>query len=267
MTHAVLIPFQSTHPRGVRPVSPAKTVPAAKFQSTHPRGVRQTILFRGADEPIFQSTHPRGVRLNGLFFDSKGFQFQSTHPRGVRLWPTSSKLRDKLFQSTHPRGVRPAWCVWQDRIDLISIHAPAWGATYLFAAPLLSPDNFNPRTRVGCDLVSDNALYNIKISIHAPAWGATGKGTARWASEIISIHAPAWGATYSERTCRRRHRISIHAPAWGATPTGSVRSLCKAYFNPRTRVGCDDCNDSAADGCNDFNPRTRVGCDGFDRGD
>ena len=33
--------------------------------------------------------------------------------------------------------------------------------------------------------------------------------------------------------------VSIHAPVWGATPLPS-KNACKAGFNPRTRVGCDD---------------------------
>ena len=33
--------FQSTHPRGVRPLSRRKAQPSPEFQSTHPRGVRR----------------------------------------------------------------------------------------------------------------------------------------------------------------------------------------------------------------------------------
>ena len=33
------------------------------------------------------------------------------------------------------------------------------------------------------------------------------------------------------------------------------------YFNPRTRVGCDDCMYALAHEGRNFNPRTRVGCD------
>ena len=56
---------------------------------------------------------------------------------------------------------------------IISIHAPAWGATVygILAAP--------PCT----------------ISIHAPAWGATDYSMVIQEMESISIHAPAWGAT------------------------------------------------------------------------
>ena len=33
--------------------------------------------------------------------------------------------------------------------------------------------NFNPRTRVGCDLDAAILADRLVISIHAPAWGAT----------------------------------------------------------------------------------------------
>ena len=56
----------------------------------------------------------------------------------------------------------------------ISIHAPAWGATF----------------------ITDFMLSILSISIHAPAWGATSRPHAlRPSRRQISIHAPAWGAT------------------------------------------------------------------------
>ncbi len=56
--------------------------------------------------------------------------FQSTHPRGVRHTtkePTQTKT--PLFQSTHPRGVRQPELAVLDAPILVSIHAPARGAT------------------------------------------------------------------------------------------------------------------------------------------
>ena len=55
---------------------------------------------------------------------------------------------------------------------------------------------FNPRTRVGCDLVKIGLPIILSvISIHAPAWGATLHHSLHVRSLRISIHAPAWGAT------------------------------------------------------------------------
>jgi len=100
---------------------------------------------------------------------------------------------------------------------MVSIHAPAWGAT------------------------TEGKSYDkvLAVSIHAPAWGATLTGDLAKLGVEVSIHAPAWGATIFERTQLRakwsfnpRTRmgcdpavqsiclsiaVSIHAPAWGAT--------------------------------------------------
>ncbi len=55
-----------------------------QFQSTHPRGVRPLTATDNLAELKFQSTHPRGVRLSKDGQDGRIFEFQSTHPRGVR---------------------------------------------------------------------------------------------------------------------------------------------------------------------------------------
>ena len=123
-------PFQSTHPRGVRPAScwawtPTSSsfnprtregcdhvlssifAPYEQFQSTHPRGVRHT-----AEAPppartgVSIHAPARGATSTPTVFSTSPTLFQSTHPRGVRL---SCGVRAKpqiRFQSTHPRGVR-----------------------------------------------------------------------------------------------------------------------------------------------------------------
>jgi len=65
----------------------------------------------------------------------------------------------------------------------VSIHAPAWGATF-----------------------SSAELGEIeRVSIHAPAWGATKIVAYLSDPDNVSIHAPAWGATFGHVT---RHRDS-----------------------------------------------------------
>ena len=56
---------------------------------------------------------------------------------------------------------------------LISIHAPAKGATWTFDLFWLHIVYFNPRTREGCDDMTSEQAKIYKISIHAPAKGAT----------------------------------------------------------------------------------------------
>ena len=124
---------------------------------------------------------------------------------------------------------------------IISIHAPARGATQRHAIPnpynmgfqstlprgerpvaiaryTLAVDNFNPRSREGSDVDMTSKQSQIyKISIHAPARGATIITLVCKNTIDISIHAPARGATASRIYNCSECVISIHAPARGAT--------------------------------------------------
>jgi len=57
--------------------------------------------------------------------------------------------------------------------SLVSIHAPAWGAT----------------------VIPVEIEKHLRVSIHAPAWGATFTLRELLDEYKVSIHAPAWGAT------------------------------------------------------------------------
>ena len=145
---------------------------------------------------------------------------------------------------------------------MISIHAPARGATFI---------------------VICMAAINL-ISIHAPARGATGcqippallptlfqstlpQGERRqWGASAemgvkISIHAPARGATDCRRLKSIQFAISIHAPARGATGLEDFIASITAYFNPRSRKGSDVPIRIPVQLQGNFNPRSRKGSD------
>ena len=127
-TSSAIAWFQSTHPRGVRPIAQSILISHQLFQSTHPRGVRLMLYEFLIFLSEFQSTHPRGVRhavdchvtmvfTVSIHAPARGATrpgaaqntnnaFQSTHPRGVRLEDVIDKDVLAEFQSTHPRGVR-----------------------------------------------------------------------------------------------------------------------------------------------------------------
>ena len=146
---------------------------------------------------------------------------------------------------------------------LVSIRAPAWGATSLFAAQTRLSHRFNSRSRVGSDATThyDDARY-IRVSIRAPAWGATGCHFLRCRLCWVSIRAPAWGATYYHASRPYAHirfqfalprgerhvlRLCVHHALLFqfALPRGERRQsyvpLCKVglSFNSRSRVGSD----------------------------
>ncbi len=62
------------------------------------------------------------------------------------------KATKKAFQSTRPRGARPRKFYGVPGGESVSIHAPAWGATFT---------------------QYEKMLMKPLVSIHAPAWGAT----------------------------------------------------------------------------------------------
>ena len=190
------LPFQSTHPRGVRPCGRRKKHVWTMFQSTHPRGVRRQKTF-WPPQPCC-SFNPR-TRVGGDVTVLRGYAIINK------------------FQSTHPRGVRPALFADGHVAVMVSIHAPAWGATPL----------------------AFTSLGIFLVSIHAPAWGAT-KGRQRCSrSRYVSIHAPAWGATAS--SCAAVPTASCFNPRTrvGCDSHTKLLAMATMCFNPRTRVGCD----------------------------
>ena len=108
------------------------------------------------------------------FDDCMGFNPRARVGRDAFAQPISHK--EVEFQSTRPRGARLARLVLDRSSSLVSIHAPAWGATVALYKPYASegfqstrprgarPRNldiiangnqrFNPRARVGRDRVA-----------------------------------------------------------------------------------------------------------------
>ena len=144
--------FQSTHPHGVRPMMERIQPGTQQFQSTHPHGVR-LLRPHVVGEPLSISIHApaRGatadVRRFVLYFQisihapargaTKGVDKSRSadpyfNPRtrtGCDSLSTRCRECCQKFQSTHPHGVRlpHTWRLIGDII--ISIHAPARGAT------------------------------------------------------------------------------------------------------------------------------------------
>ena len=127
--------LSSTHPCGVRPALSNLAKSDLVFQSTHPCGVRH--LVKGSTGFAQVSIHaPVWGATSAELSVWKQNKFQSTHPCGVRLNLKSMLKMAILFQSTHPCGVRLATRDDKTPSELVSIHAPVWGATNLSILPL-----------------------------------------------------------------------------------------------------------------------------------
>ncbi len=143
--------FQSTLPHGERHAQTEQIDTANQFQSTLPHGERQTISLASMLDPMvsihapawgatlpdrcqcdrlqFQSTLPHGERRVAI--TTIQFFFLSFNPRS-RMgsdWTTGLVVIQEMFQSTLPHGERHRWHPSGCSTCLVSIHAPAWGAT------------------------------------------------------------------------------------------------------------------------------------------
>ena len=85
--------------------SPSIFIP---FQSTHPHGVRQQFGCKCHNSfSLFQSTHPHGVRRVIVQSCLRYFRVSIHAPaRGATVFAGLNLSRNQ-FQSTHPHGVRP----------------------------------------------------------------------------------------------------------------------------------------------------------------
>ena len=149
-------------------------------------------LQRLANSSQFTGFNPRTrMRCDRIWRISrlKSSMFQSTHPHGVRH-TKQINLWCVIDVSIHA----PAWGATASSrlpamLNVVSIHAPAWGATLpirqkpntggfqsthphgvrqFLVDRRLKEFSFNPRTRMGCDLVNvdSNASGNVFQSTH-----------------------------------------------------------------------------------------------------
>ena len=99
--------------------------------------------------------------------------------------------------------------------------------------------DFNPRTRVGCDLKLSVAILIFQISIPATVWGATRR----------RLHFPPVRKNFNPRTrvgcdeiaedfVRNLPQFQSTHPR-GVRPLKRFKMIFQSYFNPRTRMGCD----------------------------
>ena len=123
---------------------------------------------------------------------------------------------------------------------MVSIHAPARGATWLQKA----------------------LTATATVSIHAPARGATiNLNEGRVTHECFNPRTREGCDQSGELPHLRAHLVSIHAPARGATLESEWICFPESSFNPRTREGCDLEARQRFLVSKGFNPRTREGCD------
>ena len=193
-----------------------------------------------------------------------------------------------MFQSTHPRGVRrPQDGVGPAAGALVSIHAPAWGATFWGCKKPRCIPWFQSTHSRGVRLRVLVRAYSIQpfqsthprgvrqecvIPYISPIDGFNPR--TRVGCDSMASYRPSmiflFQSTHPRGVRPMRQATSDKEDAMfqSTHPRGVRRtrrrrqSRLSQCFNPRTRVGCDPPLSRKRLRCLcSFNPRTRVGCD------
>ena len=234
--------FQSTRPRGARRQTLAFGKVASAVSIHAPAwGATFRYVFPLCNLGQFQSTRPRGARreIGGAFQGAPGFNPRArvgrdatrTGERPVLVW----------FQSTRPRGARRFLGLADGRFKVVSIHAPAWGATLFYRLPTRQGTVFQstrPRgarpagRRFALGLHQFQSTRPRGARLHRPRQRRRGRPgfnpRARVGRDVDAL-----------ASTEMLLHVSIHAPAWGATGLAFFFHLALSSFNPRARVGRD----------------------------
>ena len=122
--------FQSTPPYGGRPPAGTSNHNGIMFQSTPPYGGRPNVLLNDYIRLLFQSTPPYGGRRLWLMFIRLLIRFNPRPRMGGDIPPFCIIREIKCFNPRPRMGGDP--CNRNIRNNnVVSIHAPVWGATLL----------------------------------------------------------------------------------------------------------------------------------------
>ena len=125
--------------------------------------------------PRFQSTHPRGVRRQPMWITTGACACFNPRTRvGCDLGASSGIASIKRFNPRTRVGCDGLGADGKARSPVVSIHAPAWGATRTVTDTPRLTNVFQSTHPRGVRLAVDGfAGFGVHVSIHAPAWGAT----------------------------------------------------------------------------------------------
>ena len=171
-----------------------------------------------ANAAKFQSTLPHGERLISLNVMSSSSKFQSTLPHGERQAALSLSSAFLLFQSTLPHGERLDFVRELRNVTKVSIHAPVWGATHFGILRQRNILCFNPRSRMGSDLLTVAPGDSIFSFNPRSRMGSDHKDSNRFFSQFVF-----------QSTLPHGERLT----------TVLFLQYRRESFNPRSRMGSD----------------------------
>ena len=150
------------------------------------------------------------------------------------------------FQSTPPRRGRPPETVEATIARLVSIHAPAKGATGATELDDWTGRFQSTPPRRGRPDPSATLGGLTVFQSTPPRRGRLGHEHPARGTRMFQSTPPRRGRQLRHRVRPEHAAVSIHAPAKGATTSRHYRGVVPAGFNPRPREG-GDCGRATVD--------------------
>ena len=142
--------FQSAPPHGERRLGKTIQALGVGFNPRPRMGSDLATSARLSAETSFQSAPPHGERPAASTYQPRSPLFQSAPPHGERPAATCVALTATCFNPRPRMGSDAAWNI-PTTYRIVSIRAPAWGATIRRCSLRRCITSFNPRPRMGSD--------------------------------------------------------------------------------------------------------------------
>ncbi len=196
LLHKLRQAFQSTPPHGGRPRQKNTSRLSPPFQSTPPHGGRLRWSNSLHTCAMFQSTPPHGGRLLSAGASHRGKAGFNPRPRtggdSISFWHNGQVV---LFQSTPPHGGRHFALLAAKCGVLVSIHAPARGATSRSLCNNAVSMFQSTPPHGGRLMLTKYILLGARFQSTPPHGGRRDGIPLKAGRYVVSIHAPARGAT------------------------------------------------------------------------
>ena len=186
---------------------------ALGFNSRSREGSDSSISQRSRGDLCFNSRSREGSDAAANKANILAQQFQFTLPRGERRMTETPNWDATKFQFTLPRGERHILILLIGNIVIVSIHAPARGATHPYTPHRKHCHSFNSRSREGSDEAQAEVDNIETVSIHAPARGATSRmHVLRTSSTVFQFTLPRGERHYKKAVARLEIEFQFTLP-------------------------------------------------------
>ena len=166
---------------------------------------------------MFQLTRPRGARLTHTADSCDEPAFQLTRPRGARQPRARARGNTNMFQLTRPRGARPRSSLASLRLQSVSTHAPARGATVDAINTALQTTFQLTRPRGARPILGIFLWREVKFQLTRPRGARLRAIFGTSSMKPFQLTRPRGARRGLPGLPRQGDSVSTHAPARGAT--------------------------------------------------